>query len=270
MGPHAAVLYHNDADGFGAAFACWTKMKDAAVYIPVQYGQPVPSIPDGVFQVFIVDFSYPRDVCEDLAARYVLTVLDHHKTAREALDGLPYAVFDMEKSGAVLAWEYMHPSEPIQEILQYVQDYDLWRFVLPDSRAVNLYIGSLPTEFTAWENFSLPEAKLGGRAIEAFRDAQVRSDLEGVFFGRIAGYIVPVLNLSTNVSETGNQMCVRYPNAMFSASYCDRADGKRTYSLRSVGDFDVSAIARAFGGGGHRNAAGFSVPIDPLVLSGGI
>lgn len=30
-------------------------------------------------------------------------------------------------------------------------------------------------------------------------------------------------------------------------------------SLRSVGHFDVSEIARKFGGGGHRNAAGFSV-----------
>ncbi len=35
-------------------------------------------------------------------------------------------------------------------------------------------------------------------------------------------------------------------------------DGKRyKVSLRSVGDFDVSAIAKSFGGGGHRNAAAF-------------
>jgi phosphoesterase RecJ-like protein len=28
--------------------------------------------------------------------------------------------------------------------------------------------------------------------------------------------------------------------------------------LRSIGDFDVSKIALEFGGGGHKNAAGFS------------
>lgn len=36
-------------------------------------------------------------------------------------------------------------------------------------------------------------------------------------------------------------------------------------SLRSNGDYDVSAIAKAFGGGGHKNAAGFEVPIATLL-----
>ena len=36
-------------------------------------------------------------------------------------------------------------------------------------------------------------------------------------------------------------------------------------SLRSNGEYDVSAIAKVFGGGGHRNAAGFEVPIDVLL-----
>jgi nanoRNase/pAp phosphatase (c-di-AMP/oligoRNAs hydrolase) len=36
-------------------------------------------------------------------------------------------------------------------------------------------------------------------------------------------------------------------------------------SLRSNGDYDVSAIAKAFGGGGHKNAAGFEVPLETLV-----
>lgn len=36
-------------------------------------------------------------------------------------------------------------------------------------------------------------------------------------------------------------------------------------SLRSNGDYDVSAIAKVFGGGGHRNAAGFQVPIATLL-----
>ena len=36
-------------------------------------------------------------------------------------------------------------------------------------------------------------------------------------------------------------------------------------SLRSNGDYDVSAIAKAFGGGGHRNAAGFTTDIQTLL-----
>ena len=36
------------------------------------------------------------------------------------------------------------------------------------------------------------------------------------------------------------------------------------HRIRS-GDYDVSTIAKAIGGGGHRNAAGFSTDIDTLM-----
>ena len=42
-------------------------------------------------------------------------------------------------------------------------------------------------------------------------------------------------------------------------------ENKCLCSLRSNGDYDVSAIAKAFGGGGHKNAAGFEVPISILL-----
>lgn len=252
-----AVLYHNDADGFGAAFACWKMLYEKAMYIPVQYGQPVPELPETVEELFIVDFSYDRATCEALAAKYRLTILDHHKTAEKELEGLAYATFDMGQSGAVLAWKRMYPMWPVPTILQYVQDRDLWRFDLENSEEVNLYIASLPQTFEAWDGFDLDEAEVGGKAIKAFRDGQVEKACRNVRWEEVGGYKVPVLNLSENISEVGNQLCKKFPEAAFSVSYCDRADGKRSYSLRSIGDFDVSAIAKQFGGGGHRNAAGF-------------
>ena len=33
-------------------------------------------------------------------------------------------------------------------------------------------------------------------------------------------------------------------------------------SVYSIGDFDVASLAASFGGGGHRNAAGFSIPLE--------
>lgn len=253
-----AILHHNDADGFGAAYACWKMIYEKAIYIPVQYGQPVPELPETIEELFIVDFSYDRATCEALAAKYRLTILDHHKTAEKELAGLPYVTFNMDKSGAVLAWERMYPGRPVPEILKYVQDRDLWRFALPNSEEVNLYIASLPQTFLAWDDFCLEEAEVGGKAIKAFRDSQVDRACRNVRWVEIAGFKVPVLNLSDNISEVGNQLCQKFPEAAFSASYCDRADGKRSYSLRSIGDFDVSAIAKQFGGGGHRNAAGYT------------
>lgn len=254
-----AVLYHDDADGFGAAYACWKRLYENAIYIPVQYGQPMPELPATVEELFIVDFSYDRATCEALAKKYLsLLILDHHKTAEKELEGLPYAKFDLDKSGAVLAWERMYQYLPVPEILQYVQDRDLWHFALPNSEEVNLYIASLPQTFEAWDDFCLEEAEVGGRAIKAYRDSQVERACRNVRWEEIAGHKVPVLNLSDNISEVGNQLCQKFPEAAFSASYCDRKDGKRSWSLRSIGDFDVSAIAKLFGGGGHRNAAGFT------------
>ena len=209
-------------------------------------------------EVFIVDFSYDRATCEALAGKYGLTILDHHKTAEKELLGLDYATFNLEKSGAVLAWEYIYPLWTPPVILQYVQDRDLWRFALPNSEEVNLYIASLPQTFEAWDGFDLEAAEIGGRAIKAFRNSQVNRACRNVRWENIAGHSVPVLNLSDNISEVGNYLCQKYPQAAFSASYCDRADGQRSYSLRSIGDFDVSDIAKQFGGGGHRNAAGFT------------
>jgi len=78
----------------------------------------------------------------------------------------------------------------------------------------------------------------------------------------IGGYDVPVANLPyIFASEGGNILCRGEP---FSASYFDAADGTRSFSLRSDKDdpnaVDVSQVALAFGGGGHKNAAGFRVP----------
>ncbi len=262
------VLYHADADGFGAAFVIWLSIGYGAKYIPVQYGEAVPNIPEGTEVLYIVDFSYKRAICEELNEKYELHIYDHHKTAEAELEGLPYAFFNMRKSGCAITWDATQAG-PLPLILQYVQDYDLWKFELLDSELINLYIQSLPHDFDIWQhklNSSdfQSEAWCAGVAIRLFRDGQINYTLKNVRMMRISincgVHIVPVVNASSNVSEIGNEMCKVYPYAPFSASYCDRRD-IRTWSLRSIGDFDVSVIARMFGGGGHKNAAGFSMEI---------
>lgn len=44
----------------------------------------------------------------------------------------------------------------------------------------------------------------------------------------------------------------------------EQKDGKFKFSLRSKGDLDVSTIATFYGGGGHKNAAGFTEKLDIL------
>lgn len=124
------VLYHaNCYDGFGAAFAAWKKFGDQAEYIPVSYGQDAPFILESE-GIFIIDFSYPINTLNNLSQIAPVVVLDHHKTAEEALSphvgkDNPKIIFDMNKSGALLAWEYFHPETPVPLLIKHISDRDL-------------------------------------------------------------------------------------------------------------------------------------------------
>jgi len=74
-------------------------------------------------------------------------------------------------------------------------------------------------------------------------------------------YLVPVTNATVAFSEVADELLTRHPQARFAAYYLDRADGLRQWGMRSREDFDCSVIAKAFGGGGHKQASGFTQKI---------
>lgn len=255
------VVYHGQCiDGFTAAWVAWLKYGDSAQYIPAKYGDPLPHT--GGDDVLIVDFSYPRPALEALAqeARSIL-VLDHHKTAEEALAGLPYAKFDMNRSGAGMAWDELHGGER-PGLVNYVEDRDLWHFAHPNSRAVNAVIGGTEQTFAKWDEL---RARVGegfwetvavGSALIQQVDRYVGEMAKQARICEVDGHTVPVVNAPyINTSELVGKLA---ESATFAVGWYQRSDGKYAYSLRSRGDFDVSALAKKYGGGGHKNAAGFS------------
>lgn len=270
------VLYHAACmDGLGAKFAAWKKFGDKAIYISVQYGKPLPEIEDGS-HVYIVDFSYPRDVLEELRSRVdLLVVLDHHKTAQEALKGFSGAMFDMNKSGAVLAWEYFHPGTSVPMLLQHIQDRDLWRFEIPGTRELHAALQILGDDMQAWDAMSrdddmgrhfLSEAVRTGHTILSYEQRKIESALKNVKVLPYKGFKAGVLNTTTLTSEIGNSICKSEELGVdFSLSYFFDIDGQPVLSFRSQDDFDVSVLARELGGGGHKNAAGARVNIDFLI-----
>lgn len=254
------ILFHDPCqDGFGAAYAAWKKFGDKATYIGVNYGKPLPNMP-GAKEVYIVDFSYSKDILVDLAGKCQLVVLDHHKTAQEQLQGLSFAQFDMNRSGAGMAWDYFHPETPRPWLINYIEDRDLWRHKLPNTHDMAAALFSYPQKFDLWDKFEQADLLNEGKAIrryqnilseEMIKNAQIRNFLE---FKN-----VPVVNASSSlISDVGEALRNKYPTAPFYAIYYDTKDAKRKWSLRSTDNQeDVSAIAGRFGGGGHRNAAGF-------------
>jgi len=247
------VLYHaNCYDGFGSAWSAWRKFGDAAVYQPVTHGNPPPEMPAGS-DVLIADFAYPRRTLEELADRHHVQVLDHHKTSEADLRGLPYCEFDMNRSGAMMTWNFLFPDTPPPPLVQYVQDRDLWRFDLPRSREVSAWIASWSFDFNLWSELASrladhPDEVYGeGAALLRLKAQEVEDMCKHARMVELAGHMVPVVNATVCLSEVCERLLQLYPKAPFSGYYLDREDGKRQWGLRSRGDFDVSAVATQLG-----------------------
>ncbi len=257
-GPPDIVLYHADcSDGFGAAWALWKKFPRAS-FVPVKHGHPPP--PDlKNRRIVIVDFSYARPLLEAMASEAKeLLVLDHHITAERTLEGFPHAYFDQTKSGAVLGWEWAHGTTA-PWLLQYIQDKDLWTWMLPGSREINAALASYPFDFTAWDGFTQSTLEQEGRAILRYEQELVGKLAALASLVEFQGAVVPAVHSAILTSQIGERLSPDHPFCMI---WHDR-DGRRYFSMRSRADgTDVGAIAASFGGGGHTHAAGFSVPLE--------
>jgi oligoribonuclease NrnB/cAMP/cGMP phosphodiesterase (DHH superfamily) len=266
------VLYHAACtDGTGAKYAAWKKFGDTATYYPVQYGKPVPEMEPGS-RVFIVDFSYDRDVLDGLRSIHrELVVLDHHKTAEEALRGCEGCHFDMNKSGAVLAWEYFHPGVPVPALLQHVQDRDLWKFEIKGTEEVHAGLGTYKGDMKSWDacvsnEFNMNRLVATGEVLLAKQkitvDNAVKSHVKVINF---LGYKVGITNQTDLASEIGNAIYdSKVLDVQFAIVYCITTTNEVLFSLRSKGDMDVAEIAKKFGGGGHKNASGCRVTLETL------
>lgn len=267
------VIYHAGcADGFCAAWLLHKAFPDATFH-PANYGTPPPDVTGQ--DVIIADFSYKRPVMIEIikAAKWVV-VLDHHKTAAAELEGLrdypnTHITFDMDHSGGKITANYLLTRLLIDSdaygswLVDYTQDRDLWTWEFWQSKAVNAGIAAYKFDFAIWDELDrrgAEELAVEGNAILRYQEGIIEGLTEKAEIRRIAGHEVPVLNTTTLISEIGNVLSKSFP---FSATYFDRQDGQRVWSLRSQPDgLDVSVIAKSFGGGGHPRAAGFQQDID--------
>lgn len=289
-GKSPICIYHGGcADGFTAAWAVWLALGNIDFH-PGIYGVAPPDVTGR--DVIMVDFSYKRPVIEEMAQSCrTMLILDHHKTAEADLASIgrpycfgwdehlrsvhnalhafdrdpraPFAIFDMDRSGAQIAWDFFHPYKLRPKIVDYVADRDLWRFSLPFSREISAWIYSWEMKFDLWdaiaqklEGDGFTEAEISGRSILRQHDKNVATLIRNTQRTMVIGGMpVPVANVPHFMaSDAGHLLAVDQP---FSATYYDR-EGARVFSLRSrKGGADVAQIAAGYGGGGHSNAAGF-------------
>lgn len=210
---------------------------------------------------------------------------------------LPLKVFfDMEKSGARLAWEHFH-TETTPLALRHIEDQDLWRFKIEGTRAFCTAMRLKPFDFTIWHELinEIEKAESDyyssllaeGNAIQRFLQIEIQrlagSDLvtpismrgdpidplQALRHGtptlvdgdrawrRIDGLAINASALFA--SELGNLLAIN--SGTFGLIWQVGADGLVKASLRACGKIDVAHIATSFGGGGHPNAAGFRMSL---------
>ena len=263
------VIYHaNCADGSGAAWAAHRRLEQEqglqVAYHPAAYGDPPPETDPGA-EVYILDFSYSLETMRELHRRHQgrVTLIDHHRTAQDELEGaVPNCRFDPEHSGACLAWKWWAgPGETIPELVRYIEDRDLWRWELRNSREVAAALDSYPKDFQVWDTLAVDALALEGEAILRRERLMVEKLIDLAVWRTVGGLPVPAVNTPVLVSETCEALLEKFPDAPFAAAYSQLPgpDGeiRERWSLRSRPGFDVSRTARRLGGGGHPQAAGF-------------
>lgn len=310
------VIYHSGCmDGLCAAAAFMamaferiedptTINKDAVPdFAPASYGRPpYDNVADR--DVYIVDFCYAPEVLLDMAkTAKSVTVLDHHKTAidawtayteerhrKAAETGLSSALpdnlhvkFVNDQSGAMMGWQYVLEQGLIKEIppvITYIQDYDLWKHVYPESKALNAFLSAtdaflsndplqiylqlyrLTWSPAAKEN--LAEALTVGRSILKANDIACDAIIKrSMALFTVNGMQVPVINCPMEfANEIGERLSQIHP---FVVMYEDRLHRNlRKFSLRAKegGQYSVRTFAERMGGGGHDTAAAFTTALN--------
>lgn len=278
MNKKNTVIFHkNCIDGFAAAMVFYKRFNGQAKFIPAQYGEAVPGDLDGV--IYIVDFSYSeesmRQILDNPAVEHV-HLLDHHKTAILELSGIDHpkltTYFAYDESGAMLAWDYCFQWQSPPEVLQWVADYDLWRFEKENTKAVNEYLRFIGVSMSnslaimTWQQWlstgsTLTEQELAiGHALYQVKLSQAVDLAKNYRVKKINGYPVPVVNAPGHLANEVCELLYEQHDGPFVATYYDTRDSRKFSIRSSKSGIDVTEVARAFNGGGHAKAAGFSIP----------
>ena len=222
----------------------------------------------------------------------------------EEHDGLRI-VLDDNQSGAMLAWKHFCPDAEVPMLIRHIDDYDRWQFKLDGTKAFQKALWSYaPWSFEQWDEFysreSYPEIETDSLPSAFYREGEAilrahNQNVQAVIKGgvRKCAIVPPILDsvesykspwvwwhdedhgdvcgangLAANcpphlTSDVGNELAKR--SGTFGLCWCLDKDNQCKVSLRSIGSYDVTAICREFGGGGHMNAAGFVIPIETLL-----
>ena len=251
---------------------------------------------DDKTDVYIVDFSFSREDTLDIAKKCKnLVILDHHITAFEKLEGIEKEsdniefFFDNNMSGATLVngfvakrfLDFGKSQEIVNYVAELVEDRDLWNFKLKDTKAFGEFVFSQiePNDIDTFSEilFDSDMKKIQsyvdlGNILDKNKKKQVNQRLEQMQNPTVLEIPYPETSeqvqiifvnetQSDLVSELGNAICKKFQKSV--CLYKILSNGMVSLSFRSMDNLtDMSKVAVALGGGGHRNACGAEMSLE--------
>lgn len=299
------IFFHASCmDGFGALWAYKPDNEDILIPSVAGQTLVLPEIKNE-YGIVCLDISPPVSQLEELLKQDSLlyfVVIDHHKIDQDKYRELSVRYeklrlfWDDKKSGAILSWERGSVNPPPRALL-YIQDRDLWTWKMDESKAVNEAMYSqlrLPTQKSTQkeirdelEKFSfVVETARKGTGLESlieqgqeilkktetiieFLTNQAEKSIIEIGDQKYKVFLSPTRQYR---SEVGSSLMKRkwgeeYPD--FSVCYTLNFPTKEVWlSLRSVdGKTDVSRVMKNLDekSGGHRNAAGATLPVETFL-----
>ncbi len=269
------VVYHTKTkhvpcfDGLCAATLLWNEFGYEAEYIPAYYGSEVPLTRFVDKRVYFVDFAYPIEVMDKIAAvSNFLLVFD--SSLDESIQR-SYLTHNKEASASVLVWRHLQGSDEVPRFVElidrgarFVSDPDLEAF----NGALNLEVSDFPTWsklIAGCKTQDSPEflALLDrGLIVRQYSKKHIDILCNEAFQVSFGGYTGLAVNANKFYAHNVAVELARRSKT-FGASFFLRSNGSIEVSLRKVdSDVDLSKIASLYGGGGTSGAASFSVSIE--------
>jgi len=276
--------YHRDMDGKCAAAIVYDKFhSELGSYlqmIDIDYKDDFD--PNSISKdevVWILDFSFHPEVMEQiLKITQDITWIDHHKSAMEykyskELKGIR----DINFAGCELTWKFLHPNDTMPRIVEMLGRYDIWDFskygddlnrlqsgirlydTSPQSISWNIW---LSTKYSGQDldgiGYCMDELNVlldeGSIALK-YRNRTWASLIKAWgFFATFEGYKAICCNAGSVSSQMFDTITEDY-DVMMPFIF----DGKQwTISVYTKKDnIDCAELAKKYGGGGHKKAAGF-------------
>jgi oligoribonuclease NrnB/cAMP/cGMP phosphodiesterase (DHH superfamily) len=217
----------------------------------------------------MADICYPRQDLEYLAEHSDITVLDHHLTAAKSCGDLKYCNFDINHSGSVMSWNFCFPDVEAPFLLKCVEDRDIWKWKIPNSKTYLSVIDSYPKTLESWAIMEIelesPELRkkflVEGEAIERYSDILIDRLSRNSYLKKVQGYEIPIVNAPLFQSEVLEKLSEEFPFAIgyyFNGKnyICSLRSNKKNPNAVNVSEI---ALKIAKGGGGHFNASGCQI-----------